>query len=69
MREDVALMREVVGGPTFGVKASGGGVRDNATARAMIKAGGRTGLGGPVRAWPSSEAKRGGRATIESTPA
>lgn len=36
-REDIALMREVVG-PGFGVKASGG-VRDNATARAMIKAG------------------------------
>nr|WP_253910382.1 hypothetical protein [Pseudomonas syringae] len=35
--EDVALMRRVVG-PDIGVKASGG-VRDVATARAMIEAG------------------------------
>lgn len=35
--EDVALMRETVG-PDMGVKASGG-VRDEATARAMIRAG------------------------------
>ncbi len=35
--EDITLMREVVG-LNFGVKASGG-VRDNITARAMIKAG------------------------------
>lgn len=36
-REDVALMRETVG-PEMGVKASGG-IRDYATARAMIEAG------------------------------
>lgn len=35
--EDVALMRETVG-PDIGVKASGG-IRDNATARAMVDAG------------------------------
>lgn len=35
--QDIALMREIVG-PTFGVKASGG-IRDRATAQAMIDAG------------------------------
>ena len=35
--DDVKLMREIVG-PKFGVKASGG-IRDAATARAMIEAG------------------------------
>ena len=36
--EDVALMRQTVGGAVMGVKASGG-VRDRETAEAMIAAG------------------------------